>query len=159
MSSRNLGSIIIFASCVIDTPAARFYRCPILWMCMTDDYYCGCCQGEDQHHKVIKSCLLSSRLTIDHESLSRWSTGPIPNRDISNMCALSTSLPRIPKKTVCLLILSPCCLAVCGHHLDNSDVFLATIQCTKTSHVTSPFHFPHLLLTRAVHPFTIHIRP
>ena len=48
----------------------------------------------------LVACL--SHVIIDHASLSRRSTGPTPNRDISNIWALITLLPYYYTETVCL---------------------------------------------------------
>ena len=47
------------------------------------------------------ACLVS-HLTIDHASLSRRSTVPTPNRDTSNVWALSTFIPYVPLLCFCL---------------------------------------------------------
>ena len=59
-----------------------------------------------------------SRLTIYHASLSRRSTVSTPNKDASNTWALITFFPctRITYWYF-LLIVSPSCFTVCGHHL------------------------------------------
>ena len=58
-------------------------------------------------------------MTIDHASLSRRSTAPTPNRHLRHLSAHHAfSIDYVA--TVCLyslLILSPSCFAVCGHHL------------------------------------------
>ena len=59
------------------------------------------------------ACL--SHLTIDHASLPRRSTVPTPNRHLQQLGAhYASSTYHIE---MVLLILSPSCFAVCGHHL------------------------------------------
>ena len=82
-------------------------------------------------------CVHVSRLTIDHASLSRRSTVPTPNRDTSNIWALITLLPYTQHRN-CLLILSPSCFAVCGHHLSPriAIVFSLLSESTKLCYAT-----------------------
>ena len=53
---------------------------------------------------LVAACL--DHLTIDHASLSRWSTVATPNRDTSNICALNTCCLYTSYKKK-MLILSP----------------------------------------------------
>ena len=64
----------------------------------------------------VVACL--SDLTIDHAYLSRRSTVPTPNSLIETPPTLGRSLRFCHIfHWNCLLILSPSCFAVCGHHL------------------------------------------
>ena len=80
--------------------------------------------------------LALSRWTIDHASLSRRSTVPTPNRDLSNVWALSTFIPFI--KFWFSLILSPSSWAVRGHHIFPGIAVLSRL-CTKLVRVTSVY--------------------
>ena len=55
-------------------------------------------------------------LAMDHASLSRRSTVPTSNRDISNLWALSTFLPYTSICYFFFFILPLCSLVVCCHH-------------------------------------------
>ena len=72
------------------------------------------------------ACL--SHLTIDHASLSRRDTVPTPNRDTSNIWAL-ISFFRCYLESF-LLIFSPCCFAVCGHHLSPRIAIVFSLLCS-----------------------------
>ena len=75
-------------------------------------------------HSMVTSCLLG-RSTIDHSSLSRWSTRSYPlQRDTrpTFRCSLLRLFTKV-KQTI-LQILSPSCLAICGHHLSRGIAIL-----------------------------------
>ena len=61
----------------------------------------------------LVACL--SHLTIDHASLSIPSTVPTPNRHLQHLGAHYFLIHMLHRNV--LLILSPSCFAVCGHHL------------------------------------------
>ena len=80
------------------------------------------------------ACL--SNLTVDHASLSRRSTVPTPNRDLQHLSAHHVFF--ICLHRFFLLMLSPCCFAVCGHHLTPRIAIFFSLLCSAPN-----FSMPH----------------
>ena len=72
------------------------------------------CERRGGRGRAIVACL--SNLTIDHATISRWSTVP-PDRNTSNIWVLGTFPPSIAFRFFLVFLSCLSCLAVCGHPL------------------------------------------
>ena len=108
-----------------------------LWMTAPTSYcifWCG-------HSRERGGCSFSCcpfHLTIDHTSLSRRSTVPTPNRDTSNVRALSVFLRRVIQNV--LLTLSPSSWAACGHHRSPKTAIVFSLPSINIMRTPSMSH-------------------
>ena len=113
------------------------------------------CFGGGRAHSLI-ACL--SHLTIDHASLSRRSTVPARNRDTSTF---GRSLRFFHMLHInLLLILSPSCFAVCGHHL-STRIAIALSLLSSVPYFSVPHSSIFLIssLAHRVPPCIFHTFP